>query len=197
MNDLLLPGRRAALRSLGAIGALAALPGLAAAAVPGDSIYRVGATLTDADGKTFELASLQGTPVIASMFYTSCTMVCPMIFETVHAHLRELPAADRDKLRILMVSFDAAHDTPAALKKAGEQHGVDAHWTLARCDEATARKVAAVLGIQYRKLSNGEFNHSTVIELLDREGRIVAKTGKIGSVDKALVGAVRKTIAAA
>ncbi|NML48599.1 SCO family protein [Ramlibacter sp. G-1-2-2] len=189
MNTLY--SRRAALLSL---GALAALPAFATNA-PGDSIYRLDATLTDQDGNAFQLASLQGLPVLASMFYTSCDMVCPMIFETVQATLRALPAPERANVRVLMVSFDPARDTPAVLKKAAQAHGCDGQWVLARAEEATARKVAAVLGIQYRRLANGEFNHSTVISLLDRQGRIAAKSGKLGPADPALVAAVRKTVA--
>ena len=184
--------RRAALFSL---GALAALPVLAAA--PGDSVYRLDAALSDQDGRAFPLASLQGSPVLASMFYTSCDMVCPMIFETVQATLRALPAAERKDVRVLMVSFDPARDTTEVLKKTAQAHGCDGQWLLARGDEATARKVAAVLGIQYRRLTNGEFNHSSTIALLDRQGRIAARSGKLGSVDPALVGAVRKAVALA
>ena len=94
--------RRSALLSLGAMAAAVALPGLAGAAQPtppADSIYRLQAALVDQDGKDFELASLQGTPVLASMFYTSCEMVCPMIFETVHSTLRALPASERSAMR--------------------------------------------------------------------------------------------------
>ena len=120
-------------------------------------------------------------PVLVSMFYTSCDMVCPMIFETVHATLRALPPAERAATRVLLVSFDPEHDTVPVLKKTYAQRQCNAQWTLARTDDATARKVAAVLGIQYRKLSNGEFNHSSTIELLDKQGRIVAKTGKLGA----------------
>jgi protein SCO1 len=188
--------RRTALLSLGALAACAALPATAATA-PGDSVYRLAATLTDQDGRAFELASLQGTPVLASMFYSSCDMVCPMIFETVHATLAALPAADRAEMRVLMVSFDPARDTTAVLKKTAQARNCDAQWTLARADEATARKVAAVLGVQYRRLANGEFNHSTTIDLLDRQGRIAARSGKVGPADPALVSAVHKVVAAA
>lgn len=188
--------RRAALLSLGALAAFAALPATAATA-PGDSVYRLAATLTDQDGRAFELASLQGTPVLASMFYSSCDMVCPMIFETVHATLAALPAAQRAELRVLMVSFDPARDTAAVLKKTAQARNCDAQWTLARADEATARKVAAVLGVQYRRLANGEFNHSTTLALLDRQGRIAARSGKLGPADPALVSAARKVVAAA
>jgi protein SCO1 len=189
MNTPLLR-RREALLSL---AALAAAPGwLHAAEPPGDSVYRLDAKLEDQDGRAFTLASLQGTPVLASMFYTSCSMVCPMIFESVQANLRALPARERDAVRILMVSFDPARDTQAVLKKTAEQHKCDSRWRLARCDEATARKVAAVLGIQYRRLADGEYNHSSTIDVLDAQGRIVARTGKLGEADPAVVAALRK-----
>lgn len=188
MNDHLHCTRRGLL----ALAAGAALPRFALAAPPGDSIYRLPATLTDADGRDFSLESLQGQPVIASMFYASCTMVCPMIFETVQVTLRALPAEQRKALRMLMVSIDPQHDTPAVLKQTAQQHGCDGQWLLARADEATTRKVAAVLGVQYRRLANGEYNHSTTLDLLDRQGRIVARSGKLGAADPTLVAAIRK-----
>ena len=184
--------RREALLTLAAV---AALPRAAHAAdeLPGDSVYRLDAKLVDQDGKPFNLASLQGAPVLATMFYTSCDMVCPMIFETMHSTLKALPAAERSKVKILMVSFDPEHDTVEALKKqAAQRQASSPQWVLARADEATARKVAAVLGIQYRKLSNGEYNHSSTIDLLDSKGRIVAKTGKLGAADAQFVAAIRK-----
>jgi protein SCO1/2 len=191
--------RRSALFTLGALATLAALSPRARAAapgLPGDSVYRMPATLTDAEGRSLEFASLQGSPVIASMFYTSCTMVCPMIFETVHATLRALPAAERDAVRVLLVSFDPERDSPAALKKAAQDRSCDSRWLLARCDAATTRKLAAVLGIQYRRLADGEFNHSTTLDLLDRQGRITARSGKLGAADPALVAALHKACAA-
>jgi protein SCO1/2 len=184
------PSRRDALMAL---AALAAAPAFAAgdAALPANSIYRLPATLTDQDGRSFELASLRGHPVLVSMFYSSCQMVCPMIFETVHATLKALPAADRADLRMLMVSFDPARDSVAVLKDTAAKRNCDAHWSLVRTDDATTRKIAAVLGVQYRKLADGEFNHSTQLVLIDRDGRIAAKSGKLGPADAALVKRVR------
>ena len=95
-------------------------------------------------------------------------------------------------MRMLMVSFDPPRDTSAVLKKYAEVHGCDGQWLLARGDEATARKVAAVLNIQYRRLTNGEFNHSTKIAVLDRQGRIAAQSGKLAAADPVLLNAVHK-----
>jgi protein SCO1/2 len=182
--------RRAALRALAAAACMPVLA-RAAASMPEDSIYRLPATLVDQDGRGFELSSLRGTPMLFSMFYTSCEMVCPMIFETIEATRKALRASGQGAINVLMLSFDPARDTVEALKKTAVAHGCDEHWTLARADDATVRKVAAVMGIQYRKLSNGEFNHSTFIDVLDRSGRVVAKSGKLGSVDPVLVKAAK------
>ena len=188
-------------RALLSLAALAATPAFAhdghdhplpPAPVPADSIYRLDATLVDQDGRSFALSSLRGSPVLASMFYTSCDKVCPMILETIHATLRAMPPADRARTKVLMASFDPERDTVAVLKKTALARAADANWILARADEATTRKLAAVLGIQYRKLTDGEYNHSSVVDVLDASGRIVARTGKLGEVDPAVLAAVHK-----
>ena len=188
------PNRRAALLSLGGLALLSRAA--AAAKLPGSSVFQLPATLTDQDGRAFELASLRGQVTLASMFYSSCDKVCPVIFETIAQTLKALPAAERERVKVLMVSFDPAHDSVAVLKKTFEAHGCDARWTLARTDEASARKIAAVLGVQYRRLADGEFNHSSVIELLDSEGRIAARSAQMGVVDAALKKALRQALAA-
>src|SRR6185295_12511793 len=140
------------------LGALACMPGLAAggaAALPGDSVYQLRATLTDHHGRAFELASLRGAPVLVTMFYTSCEMVCPMLFETIRFTLDALPVAQRSGARVLMVSFDPARDTVPVLAQTARTRGCDERWTLARCDERTAREIAAALGLQYRRLDSG------------------------------------------
>ena len=95
-----------------------------------------------------------------------------------------------------MVSFDPARDSVAVLKQKADAHRADPRWTVARTDDASARKFAALLGVQYRRLASGEFNHSSTIELLDGEGRIAARTGTLGAVDPALLKTLRTAIAA-
>lgn len=192
MNPLTLatPDRRLFLLALGA-AAVAPRLARAAGALPGESVYHLDAKLVDQDGRAFDLASLRGQPVLFSMFYTSCEMVCPMIFETLKFTLDALPAAQAKAVRVLMVSVDPARDTVEVLKKTAQAHGCDDRWTLARGDETTVRKVAAAFGFQYRKLASGEFNHSSQIDLVDRDGKITARSGKLGKPDAALVKATQ------
>jgi protein SCO1/2 len=190
--------RRDALLCLAALAA--ARPSLAAmstAPLPGSSVYQLRPPLTDQDGQPFELSSLRGQPVLVSMFYSSCQMVCPMIFETIQLTAAALRPVERDRLRILMITFDPARDSTAVLKRTAQAHGCGERWSLVRTDEANSRKVAALLGVQYRRLTDGEFNHSSSIELLDGDGRIAARTSTLGAVDPAFVKKVRQSLAAA
>ncbi|MDN7673663.1 SCO family protein [Burkholderia oklahomensis] len=168
----------------------------AAAATATDSIYQAKATLADQDGKTFRLANLRGAPTLVSMFYTSCKMVCPMLFETIGLTLDAGGEAARKRIKVVAVTIDPDRDSVAVLRKTANAHGLDARWRLARTDRDSTRAVAALLGIQYRKLASGEFNHSSTIVLLDADGRIVAHTNTLGETDPAFVDALRKQLAA-
>lgn len=60
-------------------------------------------------------------------------------------------------------------------------------WTLARTDAIGVRKIAALLGIQYRKLPDGNFNHSSVVTLLTPDGEIAAQSSQMGQADPQLL----------
>jgi protein SCO1 len=186
----------------GGVAAAAACPGTGVRAtppaLPTDSVYQLATPLTDQDGRSFVLGEGRGTPTIVSMFYTSCQFVCPMLIETVRATEQKLSVAERHHVNVLMVSFDPEHDTVAVLKKTARDRQADgAHWTLARTDATSVRKLASVLGIQYKALANGDYNHTTALILLDAEGRIVGKTTRLGDADPAFVKMLKATVAAA
>lgn len=167
----------------------------APAALPGDSIYQLDIPLLDQDGVEHALPSLRGTPRIISMFYASCPYMCPLIIDTARMTERKLDPALRAKLPVLLVSMDARRDDPAALKALAEKRKVDTrHWTLARTDASNVRKLAAVLNIQYRELDDGEFSHTSVLILVDAEGRIVARTETMGKVDDAFLEAANRLL---
>ncbi len=160
--------------------ALALVAPAPAAELPGDSIYRLPVALTDQAGKPATLERYRGQPVVISMFYASCPHVCPMLISTVQRMERELAPDRRGRLRVLMVSLDPDRDSPAVLAELAARHHADlARWTFAQTGAGSVRKLAALLDIQYRQLPDGEFNHATVVTLLDADGRIVAHTGSM------------------
>jgi protein SCO1/2 len=164
---------------------LLSLAGAASAGppLPADSVLQLTDTFTSQDGKDFTLASRRGHPQVVAMFYTSCPMVCPLIVDAARGVDKSLSPAELAKLRVLFISMDPANDTPEALLGVVKKRGLDpTRWTMARTNDNGVRKVAALLGVRYRQLANGEFNHTSGLFLLDADGRIIAKTEKVGSV---------------
>jgi protein SCO1/2 len=167
----------------------------AATPLPADSVYQLHVTLTDQDGHAQPFAARRGQVQLVSMIYTSCTMVCPMIVDTMKLTRKAVAEPGRDKLALLAVSFDPERDSVDALRHYAAARKLDMrYWTLARPQPKDARPLAALLGLQYRQLPDGDFNHSSELILLDTDGRIAARTSTIGRVYPEFVNAVNKAL---
>lgn len=152
-----------------------------------DSLYQLEARLTDQSGKAIGFDVHRGHPVIVTMFYASCPAACPLLIDTIRAIERGLDAEHRADLRVLMITVDPEHDTPAVLAELAKSRRLDtARWTLATTDETTVRRIAALLSIQYRRLPDGNYNHSSVITVLSPDGGILRQSSVLGRVDPAI-----------
>ncbi len=164
--------------------------------LPRDSVYQLDATLQDQDGRRASWSSHRGRLRIVTMFYSSCPHTCPLIVEAIKSLEAGLPAASRARLNVDMISFDTARDTPEKLKAMAISRGIDElRWHMYRADEASIRQLSGLLGIQYRQLADGEFNHSSVIILLDEEGRIAARSDRIGAEDPKFLLIIARSLA--
>ena len=170
-------------------------PLLKKSSVAGDSVYQLNANMTDQNGRDFKLNERRGQPVIVSMFYNSCTFVCPMLIDTMRLTEQSLSPDERAQLKLLLITFDPQRDQVKDLKFIAEKRELNtAHWTLARTEASSTRKIAAMLGIQYRLLADGDYNHTTILILLDREGKPVARTKKMGTLDPDFIQKVKQTM---
>lgn len=166
------------------------------AELPADSVLQLPGALTDQSGRKFRLGTRRGAVQLVGMFYSNCQFVCPMLIETGQSIDRALGEQERGRLRVLLISLDPARDTPAALARVAGEHRIDLkRWTLARTDEQTVRRLAAVLDIRYRRLESGEFNHTSALILLDADGRVLARTESLGSKpEPQFIAAVRSAL---
>lgn len=162
---------------------IAVMPGEAAGAattVPGASPYRLDTVLTDSAGRRFTLRDMAGAPVLVTMFYGDCHAACPIIIETLKRTVSAQGAAGKP-LRVVLISLDPLHDTPASLAMLASKNDLDApQFRLAvAADESQTRTIAAALNIKYRRLDNGEINHTTRIALFDAAGTPVASSSRL------------------
>ena len=178
------------------LGSAATAAPPAKAPLPSDSAYQLPLRLIDQHGKSWDWRSKRGRPQLVAMFYSSCQYICPLIVESGKAVERGLAPAQRERMGVLLISMDPARDTPTRLMKVVRERRIDdRRWSLASPEPDAVRGVAGVLDVRYRQLADGEFNHTSALILLDADGRIVARTEKIGSdVDPNFIAAVRKLL---
>jgi protein SCO1 len=177
-----------------AVGAPAALaqhhhgPSMESGRPRGDSIYELSATLVDQDGMRVGLDQFRGHPVLISMFYASCRDTCPLLIAEIQRIDAELPPPVRADLRIALVSVDPDRDTPRVLQAfARSRHVDESRWRFLSAPDDTVREIAAALGQKYRRLSDGSFNHSSLITLLDASGAILTRVEGTGKPHQELV----------
>jgi protein SCO1/2 len=162
------------------------------APLPATSIYRIPPlTLMNQDGRTFTFASLAGKPRLLGMFYASCRMACPVEIETLKRIQDKVEKAGGQSIPVLLVTFDPAHDDVAVLKKTAAEHHVSApEFQLSRALSGDIGMLGGVLGVSWRPLPSGGFQHNVIVALLDRSGRIIATDPADGRVDPAFVAAI-------
>ena len=164
------------------LSATLALAGsLHAQSLPGDSVYHLQATTQDAGSRPVAWSSLHGQPRVVSMFYTNCHLMCPLIIENAKSAQKQLSAAERKKLGIVMLSLDPARDTPAAMREVAQRHRVPQGWQFLTPDNNDVRAIASVLDVRYRFRDDGSINHTSVLVLLDAEGRVRARSEVTGA----------------
>jgi len=143
----------------------------------GDALPDV--ALVDQDGKPFRLAGLKGRAYALTFVFTRCPMpeYCPLLMKNFAAAEVAL-AADprlREATRLLTVSFDPRHDTPAVLKAFGRPFQRTSppfvHWRLATGGDPAIRTLGSALELDYEE-ATGSFVHNLRTAVVDREGRL-------------------------
>jgi protein SCO1/2 len=151
-----------------------------------DSLYNLKAKWTDASGKKVTLGDFAGQPVVLAMIYASCTSVCPLIVNDIKRIV-----ADRPRVKVVLVSFDPARDTPEKLARYAKERALPApRFTLLTGDPDDVRDLAALLGMKYRPIAGGDFAHSNLITVLDGKGVIVHRREGVGGDVAAAAAAV-------
>lgn len=144
------------------------------------------------DGKEVALSDLTTEPVVLSFIYTSCTATCPLTTKKLQRLEKELVKEGR-KAKILVVSLDPAHDTPAAVADYRKRNGLtgDSNWTILVGPETSLRTLTMMLDFRYSK--NPETNiitHDSKVYVLAPGGAVLAQSSSLNDVMRPLLDAV-------
>jgi protein SCO1 len=129
-------------------------------------------SLIDQHGAEVSLASLKGKPVLIDFIYTSCASTCPMLTAKMAAIAQKLGPALGADVRIVSVSLDPEHDSPAELAKYAQSHGAsEAGWIFLTGPAAKIDQVLALFKLRRTRESDGSSTHSISAFLLGPDGR--------------------------
>jgi protein SCO1/2 len=138
------------------------------------SIYQLESKWTSDLGREVPLGILRGHLQVVAMFFTTCESSCPIIVDDMKRLQQALPEKLRDKVDFLLISFDSERDTPEVMHAYREKMRLPTeHWTLLRGRVDDVRELAALLGVNFQKDARGQFMHSNIITVLNREGEVV------------------------
>lgn len=136
-----------------------------------DSIFNITDEWIAADGKSFQIEKFSGNPTVVAMVYTSCQYVCPLTVQNMKRIERALNAREATKVNFALFSLDPERDTPAKLTAFAKQHNItSSSWTLAQGKAGSIRKLAVTLGVKYKKIDSGDYEHDATISIIDSNG---------------------------
>ena len=136
---------------------------------------------TNQDGKNIEMKDLKGKVLVMVMIYTSCKAACPRLVADMRNIESRLSEDVKENVQLVLVSIDPEVDTPKRLKSFSIENKMDGNqWVFLRSTEENTREFAAVLAVNYKKVSPIDFSHSNIISVFNTEGELVFQQEGLG-----------------
>jgi protein SCO1/2 len=145
---------------------------------PGQDIPDI--ELVNQDGQTVRLSEFRGKALLLTFIYTRCPMpnFCPRLSNLFASVNRELAKSRKEyeRTRLLSVSIDPKHDTPAVLRKYGlvylnaDPKGF-AHWQFTAPSPENLRKLANAFSLMYVE-EDDQISHTMSTVLIGPDGKL-------------------------
>ena len=137
-------------------------------------------TFVNQDGRRIHFRSYRGKVVLLTFIYTRCPFpnYCPLMtrnFEEINNQLAANAALNAG-IRLLSLSFDPEHDTPAVLKAYGQRYADKndpgfRHWEFASVPSAELKDVSRFFGFTYEE-QGGQIVHSLSTALVGPDQKL-------------------------
>jgi protein SCO1/2 len=138
------------------------------------------ATFRDETARTVRLGDyFNGKPVILSLVYFECPMLCPMAMHGLLVSLQQVSWTAGKEFNVLTVSFNPRETPELAASKRNvylglyNRPGSDQGWHFLTGEEASIERLAQAVGFRYHYDSeSGQYAHPTMMVALTPEGKV-------------------------
>jgi len=130
-------------------------------------------TFLNRSGRKVRISDYRGKPLVISMIYTSCPMICATTTKNLSALKLSRDALGPDSFSVLTVGFDSENDTPEVMDDFATRMDVKLpNWEFVSADSKTIHKLSKDLGFVFYPSPAGGFNHITQTTYIDAEGKV-------------------------
>lgn len=145
------------------------------------SIYNLPSKWTNQNGQDLEMKDLKGKVLVMVMIYTSCKSACPRLVADMRNIEERLPENIKENVKLVLVSIDPEVDTPKRLKAFSIENKMEGEqWLFLRSTQENTREFAAVLAVNYKKISPLDFSHSNIISVFNTDGELTYQQEGLG-----------------
>lgn len=145
------------------------------------SLYNLPSKWTNQNSENIEMKDLKGKVLVMVMIYTSCKSACPRLVADMRNIESRLSENIKKNVKLVLISIDPKVDTPKRLKAFSIENKMEGkQWEFLRSTEENTREFAAVLAVNYKKVSPLEFSHSNIISVFNAEGELVFQQEGLG-----------------
>lgn len=133
-------------------------------------------TLLDRQGRSVELSSYRGKPLLVSFIYTGCFQVCPTSTRSLRESLASLYEwFGADSFNVVSIGFNQPMDSPQAMRAFAAQHGInEKNWDFLSPPPAAVNALTRDFGFSYLATPSG-IDHVLGVAVVDATGRIYAQ----------------------
>jgi protein SCO1/2 len=130
----------------------------------------------DQVGRHGSLVEADDTRVaIVDFVYTRCTSICLALGDSYQQLQTQILRAHLEqRVRLVTVSFDPEHDTPAVIGDYADRMRVNARvWTVLTPDDPVQLRAAlSTFGVIVKPADRGQYVHNAAFNIVDRQGRL-------------------------
>lgn len=130
-------------------------------------------TFIDRSGRKVSMSEYRGKPLVISMIYTNCPIICGTITRNLRVLKKSQEALGVDSFRVLTVGFDTENDTPTTMGYFADRNDVNLpNWEFVSTDTETIKKLSKDLGFVFTPNPEGGYDHISQTTIVDAKGKI-------------------------
>ncbi len=124
-------------------------------------------------GQKVRLSDYRGKPLVISMIYTRCPIICATTTRNLSALKLSRDALGADSFGVLTIGFDTENDTPEAMDDFAKRMDVKLpNWEFVSADAKTIKELSRDLGFVFFPSPEGGFDHISQTTFVDGKGKV-------------------------